>query len=150
MNQAKINNDGITNLTREITLEALISPISNYRDKIEDIKHYKRDLATPLYDNFIELNKIPLNPIEYNSKDLLGIISIRKQEDLKRTIGIKFKSDNIPQKHINRQENIKVNLSKKKKKSKEKKLKSYLNDKPEINVELMNNTIDLKNLYPHI
>lgn len=114
MNQAKISNDGI--IERNLTIESLILTNPSYRDKIEDLKHYERNLATPLFNDFNILNMTPSNTLEYNSKDLLGVKTIRTKEDLKRTIGVKYRENSTPQKLINRQEQIKLNKESKKKK----------------------------------
>ena len=108
--------------------------------EIEELENIGEDLK-----NIINIEKDDeINNIN-NKEDKNGIPdSIIKNDIINIEEENKKKKDEKKKEHDKIEQYKKRKLSKKKKKSKEKKLKSYLNDKPEINVELMNNTIDLK------
>ena len=112
--------------------------------EIEDFENIGEDIK-----NIINIEKdeeINNNINNKNKEEKTGIPdSIEKNEIINIEEENKKKKDEKKKEQNSRIEQYKKRkLDKKKKKSKEKKLKKYLDDKPEINVELMNNTIDLK------
>ena len=117
---------------------------AEYEDPIkelEDLENIGEDLK-----NIINIEKDDENNKIKNNEEKNGIPdSIKKNDIINIEEENKKKKDEKRKEENSRIEEYKKRKkNKKQKKSQEKKLKKYLNDKPEINVELMNNTIDLK------